>query len=158
MSHKISLRSFVIVPIQPEIPSILRDHLSFPLPLLLVLLDPLILINVVHEPTYTPNWFPGQRFSQVMLSGQANLEIPYSYIIKIPIYLVEHLPIPIEVRFQSLYHGQQRVQRPRSLAASHKIGPKCPSKLLKGIDKAFFQAVKPPHRHKPQTRWEHLAH
>ena len=57
--RKISLRSVVIVPIRPEIPSILREHFGFPLPLLLVLLDPLILINTVHELTYTPNQFLG---------------------------------------------------------------------------------------------------
>ena len=57
--RKISPRSVVIVPIRPEIPSILRDHFGFPLPLLLVLLDPLILINTVHELTYTPNQFLG---------------------------------------------------------------------------------------------------
>ena len=69
MPREISPRSVVIVPIQPKIPSILRDHFSFPLSLLLVLFDPLILINMIHELTHTPNRFPGQKLSQIMLSG-----------------------------------------------------------------------------------------
>ena len=102
MPRKISSRSVVIVPIRPEIPSILRDHLSFLISLLLVLLDPLILINAIHELMHTPNRFPGQRFSQIMLNKQADLKSPYSHVIKVPIYLVEHLTVPIRIRFQGL--------------------------------------------------------
>ena len=87
MSRKISSRPVVIVPIRPEIPSILSDYLGFPFSLLLVLLDPLILINAVHKPTHTLDEFPGQRLSQVVLGGQTNVESPYSYVIKIPILL-----------------------------------------------------------------------
>ena len=65
--HKVSSRSVVIVPIRPEVPFILRDHFSFPISLLLVLLDLFILINTVHELTYAPNRFPSQRLSQIML-------------------------------------------------------------------------------------------
>ena len=61
MPSKISSRSIVIVPLRPKIPSFLRDYLCFPLPLLLVLLDPLILINTVHEPMHTSDRFPSQR-------------------------------------------------------------------------------------------------
>ena len=102
MPRKISPWSVVIVPIQPEIPSILKDQLSFPLSLLLVLLDSLILVDAVYEPTHTPDYFPGQRFSQVVLDEQVDLESPYSYIIKILIYLVEHLSVPVGVHFQGL--------------------------------------------------------
>ena len=162
MPRKISPRSTVILSVRPEIPFVLRDHLSLPLSLLLVLLDPFILINAIHEPTHTPNQFPGQRFSQIMLGWQANLEGFYSHVIKVSIYLVEHLLVPVGVRFQGFplphSHGQQRVQRPRNPTASHKMSPKCPSKLFKGVDRAFLQAVKPPHRHRPQARWEQLAH
>ena len=90
---KISLRSVVIVPIRPEIPFILKDHFSFPFSLLLVLFKPLILVNTVYELTHTPNWFPGQRLSQIMLSRQTDLKSSYSHIIKVLIYLVKHLPI-----------------------------------------------------------------
>ena len=90
MPRKISLRSAVIVPIQPEILSILRDHLSLPLSLLLVLLDLLILINSIHEPMHTPDRFPNQRFSQIMLKWQTDLEGSYGHVIKVPIYLIEH--------------------------------------------------------------------
>ena len=56
MPREISSRSVLIVPIRPKIPSILRDYyFSFPLSLLLVLLDHLILINMVHELTHTSN-------------------------------------------------------------------------------------------------------
>ena len=59
-SSKISLRPVTVVSIQPKILSILRDHLSLPLTLLLVFLDLLILVNTVHEPTYTPSRLPDQ--------------------------------------------------------------------------------------------------
>ena len=50
MPREISSRSVLIVPIRPKIPSILKDYyFSFPLSLLLVLLDHLILINMVYE-------------------------------------------------------------------------------------------------------------
>ena len=155
MSCKVSPRSVVIVPIQPEIPSILRDHFSFPLSLLLVLLNPLILLNTVHDLTHTPNQFPGQRLSQILLGKQADLESPYNHVIKVLIYLVEHLPIPVRIRLQGfpLSHGhkQQGIQKPRNPTASHKTTPKGPNKLLKGANRTFFQTVKPFHRHRPQT-------
>ena len=102
MPRKISLMLVVIVPIRPEIPFVLRDHLRLPLSLLLVLFHPLILINMVHKLTHIPNWFLGQRFSSIVLGGQADLESPYSHVIKVPIYLIEHLPIPVRIRFQGL--------------------------------------------------------
>ena len=40
--------SVIIVSIQLEIPPLLRDNLSLPFSLLLVVLDPLVLINSVH--------------------------------------------------------------------------------------------------------------
>ena len=47
-----------------------------------------------------------------MLGRQADLESPYSYIIKVSIYLIKHFPVPIRVRFQGLplphCHGQQK--------------------------------------------------
>ena len=41
---------------------------------------------------------------------------------------------------------------------SNKTSPKRPRKLLKGVDKAFPQAIKPHHRHKTQIGWKHLAY
>ena len=118
MPNKISSRSVVIVLFQLEIPSILRDQFSFPFSLLLVLLDPLILVNTVHELMHTPNWFPGQRLSQITLGRQADLQSPYSHVIKVPIYLVKHLPVSVRICFQGLPlshdHKQQRIQGPRN--------------------------------------------
>ena len=68
--------------------------------MLLVLLDSLILINMIHEPTHTPDRFSGQRLSQIMLGRQADLESPYSHVMKVPLYLVEHLPISVGIRLQ----------------------------------------------------------
>ena len=102
MPRKISPRSAVIVPVRLEIPSVLRDHLSLSLSLLVVLLDLLILINAIHEPTHTLDRFPSQRLSQIMLGWQADLEGSYIHFIKVPIYLVEHLLVLVGVRFQCL--------------------------------------------------------
>ena len=60
LPSKISSGSIIVVPVQPEIPHILKDNLSLPLPLLLVLLDPLILVNMVHESMHTPYRLLGQ--------------------------------------------------------------------------------------------------
>ena len=142
MPHKTSPRSAIIVPVRLEIPSVLRDHLSLPLSLLLVLLDPLILINAIHEPMHTLDRFPDQRLSQIMLSWQADLEGSYIHFIKVPIYFVENLLVLVGVCFQSLplphCPGQQRVQRSRNLAESHKTGSELPSKFFKGVDRAFL--------------------
>ena len=110
MPHKVSPRLVVIISIQLEVPFILRDHFSFLLSLLLVLLDLIILINIVHELTHTLNRFPDQRLSQIMLGGQVDLESPYSHVIEVPIYLVKHLPIPVRIRFQGLplLHGHRQ--------------------------------------------------
>ena len=61
LSCKISPGSVIIVAIQPEIPPLLRDNLALPFILLLVFLNPLILVNSIHELTYTSNRFPRQR-------------------------------------------------------------------------------------------------
>ena len=100
----------MVVSVWPEIPHILKDNLSFPFPLLLVFLDPLILINTVHELMYTPYRLFGQRLSQIMLGRLADLESPYHHVIKVPIYLIEHLPVSVWVRFQGLpfSHGHRQ--------------------------------------------------
>ena len=67
MPSKVSSGPVTVVSVRPEIPPLLRDNLSLRFPLLLVLLKPLILINLVHELTYTVSGFPGQRFPLAML-------------------------------------------------------------------------------------------
>ena len=61
--RKIPFGPAIVVAIRPEIPSLLRDNLTFPLALLLVLLDPFILIYPIHELAYTSSRFPSQRLS-----------------------------------------------------------------------------------------------
>ena len=102
MPRKIPPRPVIIVPIRPEIPFVLRDHLSLPLSLLLVLFNMLILINTVHELTHAPKRFPGQKLPQIVLGGQGDLESPYSYVVKVPIYLIKHLAVPVRIRLQAL--------------------------------------------------------
>ena len=61
LPSKISPRSVVIVPIRPEIPLLLRDNLRLAFPLLLVFLNPLILINLVHELAHIGDRLSHQR-------------------------------------------------------------------------------------------------
>ena len=67
LPSKVSPRPVIVVSVRPEIPPLLRDNLSLPLPLLLVFLDPLILINPIHKLTYIGCRFPSQRLPQTML-------------------------------------------------------------------------------------------
>ena len=124
---KISPRSTAIVPIRPEIPPLLGDHLSLSLFLLLILLDPFLLVDTIHELTHAPNRLPCQRFSQIVLGEQADFKSPYGHVVEIPINLIEHLPVPVRICFQGLPlpygHRQQGVQRPRNPAASNKTSP-----------------------------------
>ena len=63
LPSKVPSRLVVIVLVQPEIHSLLRDNLSLTFPLLLVFLNPLILINPVHELAHTSD-----RLSHQILS------------------------------------------------------------------------------------------
>ena len=99
LPNKIPSGLVIIVSVRPEIPPVLRDNLSLSLPLLLVFLDPLIFVNTVHKPTHTPYWLLGQRISQIMLGGQADLKSPYSHVIKVSIDLIKHLTVSVRVRF-----------------------------------------------------------
>ena len=49
LTNKISSWPAVTVSVQPEIPPFLRDNLILSFTHLLVLLDPLILVNTIHE-------------------------------------------------------------------------------------------------------------
>ena len=140
MSSKISPEMIIVMPFRPKISSVLGNYLRLrlPLSLFLIILNPFILINSIHKLTYTSIRLPCQRLPQIVLSRQADLECPYCYIVKISIYHIKHLPIPIRVRLQglSLSHGhiQQRIQGIRNLTTSNKLGLKGPGKLLKGAD------------------------
>ena len=59
---KIPTRSTVVVTVRPEIPHLLRDNLALSLPLLVVLFNPLVLVNPIHELAYIVNRFFDQRF------------------------------------------------------------------------------------------------
>ena len=53
--------SVIFVTVQPEIPPLLRDNLTLSLAFLLVLFNPLTLVNPIHELVYTDDRFPSQR-------------------------------------------------------------------------------------------------
>ena len=55
LPSKIPSGSVIIVVVQPEIPPLLKDNLTLSLVLLLVLLNPFILINPIHELAYAGN-------------------------------------------------------------------------------------------------------
>ena len=57
MPNKISPWLAVVIPIRPKISSVLRNYLSLSFSLLLVLFNPLMLINTIHELTHTPSKF-----------------------------------------------------------------------------------------------------
>ena len=94
LSSKIPLGSVIVVAVRPEISHLLKDNLILPFSLLLALLISLLFINAVHESTHSPYRHLGQGFSQIMHYGQSDLEGPYSHVIKLPINLVKHLPVP----------------------------------------------------------------
>ena len=61
LPSKIPPGSVIVIAVRPEIPPLLRDNLTLSFTLLLVLLNPLILINPIHELVDTGNRFPSQR-------------------------------------------------------------------------------------------------
>ena len=61
LPNKIPTRSTVVVRVRPEIPPFLRDNFAFSLALLLVLFNPLVLVNSIHELAYTIDRFPSQK-------------------------------------------------------------------------------------------------
>ena len=61
LPSKIPSGFVIVVAVRPEIPHLLKDNLTLPLSLLLVLLDPLILIYPIHELAYTSSRLPNQR-------------------------------------------------------------------------------------------------
>ena len=61
LPSKVPSSSVVIVLVQLEILPLLRDNLSPTFPLLLVFLNPLILVNLVHELAHTSDRLSHQR-------------------------------------------------------------------------------------------------
>ena len=110
LPSKIPARSIVIVTVRPEIPHLLKDNLALSLALLLVLFNPLVLVNLIHELVYTINRFPSQRLPQAMLGWQVELESAYGHIVKVTINLVEHFPVSVQIGFQgfSFSYGQRQ--------------------------------------------------
>ena len=66
LPNKIPTRSTVVVTVRLEIPHLLRDNLTLSFALLLVLFNPLVLVNLIHELAYTVDRFPSQRLPQAM--------------------------------------------------------------------------------------------
>ena len=80
-------RPVIIIPVRPEFSPFLRDKLSFPFSLLLLLLIifyPFILIHSIYQLLQAGDQFPCQGLSQTMLGGKPNLEGSDSDLIKIP--------------------------------------------------------------------------
>ena len=46
----------------------------------------------------------------------------------------------------------------KSSTARNKTGPERLGEFFKGVNGTCLQTVKSPHRHRPQTGWENLAH
>ena len=61
LPNKVPLSPATAIMIRPEIPPLLRDNLTFPIILLLVLLHPFILVNLIHEQAYIGNRLYSQR-------------------------------------------------------------------------------------------------
>ena len=95
LPSKIPTRSTVVITVRPEIPHLLRDNLALSLALLLVLFNPIVLINSIHELAYIVDRFPSQRLPQAMLGWQAKLENANGHIVKVAINLVEHFPVSV---------------------------------------------------------------
>ena len=75
LSCKILSGSVIVVSVQPEIPHLLRDNLTFPLALLLVFLDPLVFINAVHKSTHTLTGSLVKDFLKSCFVGRPTLKV-----------------------------------------------------------------------------------
>ena len=95
LPNKVFPRSVIIVPVRPEIPPLLRDHLSLSFPLYLVFLYPSIIVNPIHKLAHTGNRFTSQRFPPIMLGWEASLKSTNGHIVIVSIYFIKHLPISI---------------------------------------------------------------
>ena len=74
LPNKVFPRSVIIVSIRPEIPPLLRNHLSLSFPLQLVFFYPFELVNPIHKLAHTDNRLTSQRFPQIMLGWEASLK------------------------------------------------------------------------------------
>ena len=87
--------------VRPEIPHLLRNHLSLSFPLHLVLFYLFVFVNPIHKLAHTSNRLTSQRFPQIMLDWEASLESINGHIIIVSIYLIKHFPVSIQVGLQS---------------------------------------------------------
>ena len=101
LPSKVFPRSVIIVSVRPEIPPLLKDHLSLSFPLQLVFFYPFVLVNLIHKLAHTSNRLISQRFPQIMLDWEASLESINGHIIIVSIYLIKHFPVSIQVGLQS---------------------------------------------------------
>ena len=73
-----------------------------------------------------------------MLGRWVDLEGPNGHIIKVTVYLIEHLLVSVRVRFQGLPfsygHGQQGVLRLRDPVACDEAGSKGLGELFEGVN------------------------
>ena len=64
----VSSRSVTVVKsFRPEVPPLLRDNLRFTLPHLLVILDPFVLVNSVHELAHAGDWLSSDGIAEEAL-------------------------------------------------------------------------------------------
>ena len=99
MSCKISFESIVVISLRPKVSLVKKSHLWFPLPLLLILFNPFVLVNPIHQLVHASCKFHCQGLSQIMLSREANFKRPYCHIFKIFIYLIKRFLVSRDGNF-----------------------------------------------------------
>ena len=88
LPSKIPTRSTVVVMVQPEIPHLLRDNFALSLALLLVLFNPLVLVNSIHELAYTVDRFLVKNFLKPCSVGMPSLKVLTTTSLKLPLTLL----------------------------------------------------------------------
>ena len=94
MSRKISPGSIVIIPLKPKVSSVRGSYFCHSFPLLLIILNLFMFINLIHELAHALRWFLCQGLPQFMLGRKTDLKHPYGHILKISIYLIKRFLVP----------------------------------------------------------------
>ena len=81
---KIPSGPIIVISIRPEISPIMRDNLSFPFPLLLVLFYPFLFINMVYELTHTLTGFLVKDFLKSCSTSRPTLKVFIAMLSKFP--------------------------------------------------------------------------
>ena len=104
LPYEISPRAVAVIPIRPEIPSLLRDNLLFSSTLQLVFLHSLILIDLIHQLVHTGGGLANQRLPQAV---RLFFEGDNDDIVKIVVHFIVRLPISVRVGLESfsIMHG-----------------------------------------------------